>query len=79
MEPQTAPNHTPLSPEFADDLLRGADKIATFISGRGQPAKGLLSRRMRAASRLQAGLGALRQQFHIDGVDFGAGESRSIQ
>jgi hypothetical protein len=33
MEPQTGPNHTPLSPELADDLLR-ADEIAAFIFGK---------------------------------------------
>jgi hypothetical protein len=33
MEPQTEPNHTLLSPELADDLLRGADEIAEFIFG----------------------------------------------
>jgi hypothetical protein len=32
MEPQTALNPTS-SPELADDLLRGADEIATFIFG----------------------------------------------
>jgi hypothetical protein len=31
MEPNTAPN--PTSHELADDLLRGADEIATFIFG----------------------------------------------
>jgi hypothetical protein len=34
MEPQTAPNDTPSSPELADDLLRGADEIAAFIFGK---------------------------------------------
>jgi hypothetical protein len=33
MEPHAEPNHTPLSTELADDLLRGADEIATFIFG----------------------------------------------
>ena len=32
MEPYTVPNDTP-HPELADDLLRGADEIATFIFG----------------------------------------------
>jgi hypothetical protein len=34
MEPQTEPNNTPLSPELADDILRGADAIAAFIFGK---------------------------------------------
>jgi hypothetical protein len=32
MEPLKAPNEA-LSPELADDLLRGADEIAKFIFG----------------------------------------------
>jgi hypothetical protein len=75
MRSQTTHHYRQNSPTI---FFGAPTKSLPSYSGKGQPAKGLLPCRMRAASRLQTGLGTLRQEIHIDGVDLGARESGAI-